>query len=136
MRRLLLAPLAALVLVLPAATRAQQPPPQMEFPPGVPLARQGFYLYSQNCSMCHGDRGQGVIPPATQEAPGPTEGAGPPLAGVGTASADFYLRSGYMPLPLGDVGKQPKRNPSVFDDREIRALVAYIASPILKRRDL
>jgi ubiquinol-cytochrome c reductase cytochrome c subunit len=126
MRRLILPSLTALVLALPAATGAQEPKTQVQFPPGVPLVRQGFYLYSQNCAMCHGDRGEGAVPPQTQEAPGPTEGAGPALAGVGAGPADFYLRTGYMPLER--VGEQPKRNPNFFDDREIRTLVAYVAS--------
>ena len=128
MRRFVFVFLATLVLALPGAASPQEPKAEVQFPPGVPLVRQGFYLYSQNCSMCHGDRGQGVVPPVTQQAPGPTEGAGPPLTGAGAGAADFYLRTGYMPLPLGKVGEQPQRNPSFFDDPEIRALVAYVAS--------
>jgi ubiquinol-cytochrome c reductase cytochrome c subunit len=126
MRRVALLGLATVVLALPAGTSAQEPPTQVEFPPGTPLVREGFYLYSQNCASCHGDRGRGVVPPVAQEAPGPIPGVGPPLAGVGAGAADFYLRTGYM--PLARAGDQPKRNDVFFDDLEIRALVAYVAS--------
>jgi ubiquinol-cytochrome c reductase cytochrome c subunit len=126
MKRLSLLALGFLVLAVPAGTGAQQPKTRVQFPPGTPLVQQGFDLYSQNCSSCHGDRGQGVVPPETQVAPGPTQGMGPSLSGVGAGAADFYLRTGYM--PLAHVGEQPRRNPDFFDDREIRALVAYIAS--------
>ena len=126
MRRL--PPLVVLLLVLglPAAGGAQQPKTSVQFPPGVPLARQGFYLYAQNCASCHGDRGRGVVPPASQEGPGPTPGMGPSLSGVGAGAADFYLRTGYM--PLREPTDQPKRSPNFFDEKEIRALVAYVAS--------
>jgi ubiquinol-cytochrome c reductase cytochrome c subunit len=50
----------------------------------------------------------------------------PSLAGVGALAADFYLRTGYMPLP--HVGMQPRRSRVRFDEAEIRALVAYVAS--------
>ena len=51
---------------------------------------------------------------------------GPPLIGVGAASADFMLRTGRMPLaapgaPL--VAKDP-----AFDDTQIQTLVDYVAS--------
>ena len=126
MRRAVLIGLAILVLALPAGSSAQEPTTSVELPSGVPLVRQGFYLYSQNCASCHGDRGEGVVPPETQEGPGPTPGMGPGLAGVGAGTADFYLRTGYMPIEKP--GDQPTRSESVFDDREIDALVAYVAS--------
>ena len=126
MRRATLIGLAALVLALPTGTSAQEPKTNVQFPPSVPLVRQGFYLYAQNCASCHGDRGEGVVPPATQEAPGPITGEGPGLAGVGTGAADFYLRTGYM--PIAEPGDQPERSRSPFDEREIDALVAYVGS--------
>lgn len=126
MRRAVLIGFALLALALPAGTRTQEPKTSTQFPPGVPLVREGFYLYSQNCASCHGDRGEGVVPPATQEAPGPTPGMGPGLAGAGAGAADFYLRTGYM--PIAEPGDQPKRSQSPFDEREIDALVAYVAS--------
>ncbi len=126
MRRATLIGLAALVLALPTGTSAQEPKTNVQFPPNVPLVRQGFYLYAQNCASCHGDRGEGVVPPATQEAPGPITGEGPGLAGVGAGAADFYLRTGYM--PIAKPGDQPERSRSPFDEREIDGLVAYIGS--------
>jgi ubiquinol-cytochrome c reductase cytochrome c subunit len=124
MRRLPFIVLAALVLALPAATSAQEPETEVQVPLGTPLVQEGFEIYSQNCASCHGD--MGVFPPESQQAPGPKPGLGPPLAGVGAGAADFYLRTGYM--PLAEVGQQPKRRPNFFGDQEIRALVAYVAS--------
>jgi ubiquinol-cytochrome c reductase cytochrome c subunit len=51
---------------------------------------------------------------------------GPPLRGVGARAADFYLRTGYMPLARFDL--QPQRSRVLFSERELRALVAYVAS--------
>jgi ubiquinol-cytochrome c reductase cytochrome c subunit len=152
MRRAALVGLALLMLALPAGTSAQEPKTSIEFPPGVPLVRQGFYLYSQNCASCHGDRGEGVVPPDIQEAPGPSTAMGPALAGVGAGAADFYLRTGYMPLekagdqptrnpnffddfylrtgymPLPHLGLQPRRSRVLFTEPQLRALIAYVAS--------
>jgi ubiquinol-cytochrome c reductase cytochrome c subunit len=45
---------------------------------------------------------------------------------VGALAADFYLRTGYMPLQ--QTGTQPRRSRVLFSEPEIRALVAYVAS--------
>ena len=109
MRRLFVLGLAALVIV-PAA-RAQ-----------TGDVTRGRHLYGQYCIACHSANGMGVIG-------GRSEGQkreGPPLAGVGALAADFYLRTGYM--PLHEVGKEPRRSRVLFSEDEIRALVAYVAS--------
>ena len=103
MRRLLAPLLVALVLVPGAAAQ------------GV---TQGEHLYGQYCVACHGANGEGVTGGGRRQ--------GPPLAGVGARAADFYLRTGYMPLQ--EAGKQPRRSRVLFGEREIRALVAYVAS--------
>ena len=45
---------------------------------------------------------------------------------MGALAADFYLRTGYM--PLADARDQPIRSRPSFDEKEIRALVSYVAS--------
>jgi ubiquinol-cytochrome c reductase cytochrome c subunit len=80
--------------------------------PGQVTGGEGAALYLQSCAACHGPGGVGSA-------------EGPPLIGVGAASADFMLRTGRMPLAAPDaplVGKDP-----AFDDVQIRALVDYVA---------
>ena len=74
----------------------------------------GKHVYGQHCLSCHGGNGEGVT------------GKAPPLVGVGALAADFYLRTGYMPLQ--HVGVQPRRSRVLFDEQQIRALVSYVAS--------
>ena len=70
--------------------------------------------------------------PSRRPAPGPggrrrqQGGIGPSLHGVGALAADFYLRTGYM--PLRQIGLQPRREPLVLGEHQIRALVAYVAT--------
>ena len=78
------------------------------------LAERGSSLFAENCASCHGATGQGV------------RERGPSLHGVGARAADFYLRTGYMPLQ--GPGDQPSRSRVLFDDGQIRAMVRYIAS--------
>jgi ubiquinol-cytochrome c reductase cytochrome c subunit len=118
---------AALALVLPGAAV----PAGAADPDG--LVQQGKDLYGRACVACHGANGEGVMKPSKAIGFGPGRanrvqgGLGPPLAGVGALAADFYLRTGYMPLPR--VGAQPtRRQTPLFSDRQIRALVAYVAS--------
>jgi ubiquinol-cytochrome c reductase cytochrome c subunit len=79
----------------------------------------GEELFAANCVRCHGIGGRGT-------SHGPADRRGPSLRGVGALAADFYLRTGYM--PLADSTKQPVRSRPRFDEGEIRALVAYVAS--------
>ena len=115
MKRLL--PLAVLVLALPAAARAdpiQQGIVLPQLPPGTPLVQLGSQLFAGNCATCHGANGSGIPK------------RGPSLRGVGALAPDFYVRNGYM--PLSRPGIQPRRSELLFDERQIRGIVAYVAS--------
>jgi quinol---cytochrome-c reductase cytochrome c subunit len=78
------------------------------------LAAEGYHLYGENCLRCHGANAAGK------------EGTAPSLHGVGALAADFYLRTGYMPLP--HLGLQPRRGHQFLSDHTIKALIAYVAS--------
>jgi quinol---cytochrome-c reductase cytochrome c subunit len=125
MKRLLVPVAAALVLCAPAAA---SPPSygivKANAPPGTPLLELGLSLYAGNCSTCHGSNGQGI--PVPRIGSGRIRSAGPPLRGVGARAADFYLRTGRMPLQ--HLGAQPMRSHVLFTGHEIRALIAYVAS--------
>jgi ubiquinol-cytochrome c reductase cytochrome c subunit len=102
-------------------------------PPKKPLAAYGYHLYGQYCVSCHGANAGGRMNQAstsTGNGPGREQeqqnGVGPSLQGVGALAADFYLRTGYM--PLRHIGMQPRREPVFLSNHQIRALVAYIAS--------
>jgi ubiquinol-cytochrome c reductase cytochrome c subunit len=113
MRRAII--VALLVAFAAAAPADAQPPIVGPADTGTrPLRTLGQELFAGNCARCHGARGQGVT------------GMGPPLRGVGELAADFYLRTGYM--PLGDPHEQPQRRRPPFREREIRALVDYVGS--------
>lgn len=122
MRRALLVALLALAA---AADAGAAPQPQ--------LVRQGLQLYGRYCVMCHGANGQGIVhsqPGSVGGGPARAQrvqpGAGPRLRGVGALAADFYLRTGYMPLP--ELGVQPRRGRVLFSPRGLAALTAYVAS--------
>jgi len=113
--RLLIAALAALALAGNAS---------------ADLVQQGKQLYGEYCVACHGANGEGVSSSQTGFGPGRHEtvqhGMGPSLRDAGALAADFYLRTGYMPLQ--QVGAEPRRSTVLFSEDEIRALVAYVAS--------
>jgi len=117
-----LALVASLALAAAAPALAAAPPSQVQ---------RGEHLYGQYCVACHGASGSGIYKareigggPAREQTQQP--GLGPSLRGVGAQAADFYLRTGYMPLQ--HVGLQPRRSRVQLSDAEIRALVAYVAS--------
>jgi ubiquinol-cytochrome c reductase cytochrome c subunit len=117
---------AAAVGAAPAAAAVPTAPP----PQGT-LAAKGYALYGRYCIVCHGSAGAGISRPV-EAGGGPlreqsVQGAvGPSLRGVGALAADFYLRTGYMPLKR--IGPQPRRSRVLFSEEQIRALTAYVAS--------
>ena len=84
----------------------------------------GAELFAGNCASCHGIAGRGISSP--RPGAGGISGAGPPLRGVGARAADFYLRTGYM--PLDNPRTQPYTSRVLFTDKEVRSLVAYVSS--------
>ena len=101
--------------------------------PKKPLAAYGYHLYGEYCLSCHGANAAGRMNQSsrsTGNGPGREQeqqnGVGPSLQGVGALAADFYLRTGYM--PLRHIGMQPRREPVFLSNHQIRALVAYVAS--------
>ncbi len=92
----------------------------------VPLLQRGAGLYAASCSQCHGVNGEGKRTPGPASGVGDTAGIGPSLRGVGARAADFYLSTGYMPLQ--SPYDQPRRSRVLFSKRDLRALVAYVAS--------
>jgi ubiquinol-cytochrome c reductase cytochrome c subunit len=86
--------------------------------------RHGQHLFGQYCAACHGPTTElGFGPGRDQEV---QKANAPSLRGVGAMAADFYLRTGYMPLKR--VGTQPRRSHLVLSPGEIGDLVAYVAS--------
>jgi ubiquinol-cytochrome c reductase cytochrome c subunit len=80
----------------------------------VAAAANGKALFGRYCASCHGPDGAGV------------PDKGPSLVGVGEQAADFYLRTGYMPLKKD--GLQPRRSRLLLGAAEIDALIRYVAS--------
>ncbi len=106
---------AAVALVLAAPAAAQGPfAARHRATPGDVAAQRGESLYGRYCARCHGGNGTGLA------------GRGPSLQGVGARAADFYLRTGYM--PLRDAHDQPWRHRSVLSSSQIGELVRYVAS--------
>jgi ubiquinol-cytochrome c reductase cytochrome c subunit len=95
------------------------------------LIDRGRELYETGCISCHGPDGGGVV-----TADG--ERRGPSLQGAGEAGAYYQLSTGRM--PLGDPRDEPVRKRPAYNQDEIEALVAYVASlgngPALPRLDL
>ncbi len=116
MRRPLLLLAAALAACLaPAAALGQTTadPSVVERGEAVMDQSAGRTLFLEGCASCHGTDARG-----TDRAPD--------LHGAGELSADFYLRTGRMPLAVP--GDQPLRNPPLYSEEEIQALVSYVGS--------
>jgi len=77
------------------------------------VTEAGTALFQSQCASCHGVQGQGTA-------------YGPSLVGAGAAGADFYLRTGRMPLSAP--GQPVVRRRPVLTDEQIAALTAVVAS--------
>ncbi|HLN06680.1 MAG TPA: c-type cytochrome [Acidimicrobiales bacterium] len=73
----------------------------------------GRTLFVENCSTCHGIGAYGGD-------------RAPPLLGVGGATVDLWLSSGWM--PLREPTAEPVRKPAAFNRPEILAIVRYVTS--------
>ncbi|WP_446216138.1 cytochrome bc1 complex diheme cytochrome c subunit [Micromonospora sp. IBHARD004] len=83
-----------------------------ENPPLSAAAGEGKALFDVSCVTCHGRNAQGV------------EGRGPSLIGVGSASVEFQVGSGRMPMARQEA--QAVRKPPQFTDEQVRQLGQYI----------
>ena len=80
---------------------------------------KGRELFLVGCSFCHGQNGEGM---KTQDG----SLIGPSLVGVGAAAVDFQVGTGRMPMV--QPGAQAPRKDVAYDDEEVAALAAYVAS--------
>lgn len=74
---------------------------------------EGKNLFAEGCASCHGLNAAGTD-------------TGPTLIGVGAAAVDFQVSSGRMPMAAQAV--QAPRKAPVYNEEEIAALAAYVAS--------
>ncbi len=82
---------------------------------------EGKQLFVANCATCHGLNAQGH---ATGDGSGI---AGPALAGVGSASVDFQMGTGRMPMAAPGI-QAPAKPKIQFSQQQIDAIGAYIDS--------
>ncbi len=101
-----------------ALAKSPDPPgpgdPTTTFPSSPALIAEGYNLYQDTCSSCHG---VGL---------GGTPGVAPSLRGVGPGPVDFYLSTGRMPLE--NPREEPQRAAPLFSRNQIEALIAYVSS--------
>jgi len=77
------------------------------------VIEEGKQLFLKGCSSCHGLNAEGGA-------------IAPSLIGVGAASVDFQVATGRM--PMADMSQQAMRKTPIYNDEEVAALAAYVAS--------
>ena len=77
------------------------------------LIDEGQRIFLKGCSSCHGLNAEGAA-------------IAPSLVGVGAASVDFQVATGRM--PMADMSAQALRKDPLYNEKEIEALAAYVAS--------
>ncbi|MHA0286386.1 c-type cytochrome [Mycobacterium sp. C3-094] len=100
-------------VALTAGCSSYQPPPEPK--PEVPQGTRdvGRSLYAQTCAGCHGPTAEGTD-------------RGPSLADVGSASVDFQLGTGRMPLGPQESYRSEHQEAKLSQD-QIDAVVGYLA---------
>ncbi len=83
------------------------------------IVAKGRALFLVGCASCHGKNAEGIHTEKGGQ-------YGPPLVGVGAAAVDFQVGTGRM--PMAQPGTQALRKAPVYNDEEIEALAAYVAS--------
>lgn len=84
------------------------------------LVARGHELFLTGCATCHGKNAEGIV---LQDG---YQNWGPSLIGVGAASVDFQVGTGRM--PMANPGAQAPQKNSIYNEEEVRALAAYVAS--------
>lgn len=92
--------------------------------PARPTVKLGEELFNANCASCHAIGGTGIAKP--RAGAGDVTGAGPSLRGVGALAADFYLRTGFM--PLANIHTEPSNQRVLFTPKEVASITAFVAS--------
>jgi ubiquinol-cytochrome c reductase cytochrome c subunit len=77
------------------------------------LIDEGQRIFLKGCSSCHGINLEG-------------SSIAPALLGVGAASVDFQVATGRM--PVADMSAQIVRKKPVYNEKQVEALAAYVAS--------
>jgi ubiquinol-cytochrome c reductase cytochrome c subunit len=75
-------------------------------------AQEGKALFDNSCITCHGRNAEGV------------EGRGPSLIGVGSASVEFQVGTGRMPMTRQEA--QAEKKPPQFDKAQTKQMGQYI----------
>ncbi len=105
--------IAAIYVVAASATNARAIADEEQSQTLAAQIEAGHQLFLEGCSSCHGISAQG----------GPNA---PALTGVGSATVDFQLSTGRM--PLAQPGQQAPTKPVSYSDEEIAQIAAFIAS--------
>ena len=77
------------------------------------LVSEGKAIFLRGCSSCHGLHAEGGS-------------IAPSLIGVGSASVDFQVGTGRM--PMADMSQQAMRKTPIYNAEQTAALAAYVAS--------
>lgn len=105
---------AAVIATVLVSSGAAVPPAAATGSTAAPVSAAGSLgqqVFLRDCAWCHGTSGSGSP-------------RGPSLRDVGEASADFYLRTGRM--PLSSPTEKAKAGPPSYSSATISALVAYV----------